>query len=272
LVKDHELAQAEQLVNAEIRANWPILTEILNFDDAVRSGATALFEERYGESVRVVTMGQSRELCGGTHAQRTGDIGFFLITQETAVSAGVRRLECLTGAAAVTEFQTQRGHLNDLSQFLKIKPDNLLARVQKLAADLKQSAKTPKPQSDGSAKNVNAVNSEHIGNIKLFTGEVLADNPKNLREIGDFFRQKLGPRSVLALGAKSSDQKALLLVLVSEDLKDLCPAGRLIGPMAEAVGGRGGGKPLLAQAGGPHGQDLAKAFLKVKEEILKCLK
>ncbi|MDR1084826.1 MAG: alanine--tRNA ligase [Deltaproteobacteria bacterium] len=266
-VREFELTETERLVNREISLNWPVETQVLDYEEAVRTGAMALFEERYGDKVRVVTMGPSRELCGGTHAQRTGDIGFFLILSESAVAAGVRRLECLTGVPAIAEFQKIRGYVKDLAGKLKSKPEELSARLQKLL----DQAKTPKPEPTGFEPGPLAEQAETVGGIKFLAREVTADEPRRLRELGDLLREKLGPESILALAARSRDNKALLLVSVSKELADKFPAGLLIGPMAEAVGGRGGGNPLLAQAGGPNADGLAEALLKVKTAFLEAL-
>jgi alanyl-tRNA synthetase len=266
---DDELALVESKVNGEIILNWPIVTNVYAYDEAVRSGATALFEERYGETVRVVSMGSSRELCGGTHAERTGDIGFFLIAAESPVAAGVRRLECVTGQLAVLEFQANRDRLRDLARILKTQPKELTNRVQKLTERVLELSKAPRPDPEKMTLDVNQALKEikTINGINCLAKIVPASDPKALREIGDLFKAKLPAPGVLALAATSQDGQALILVAVSPDLTDKLPAGRLIGPMAAAVGGRGGGKPNLAQAGGPNGAELPAALAVLTETV-----
>jgi alanyl-tRNA synthetase len=264
--REEDLARVEEIVNEEIVKNWPIETQVLAYDEAVRSGAMALFEERYGEKVRVVTMGPSRELCGGTHAQRTGDIGFFLIASESAVAAGTRRLECLTGLAALREFQAQRGQLRELSQILKAKPEELASRVRKQAERIQQLTKTAQTQPHALDPKSLAAQAETFGDLQCLALEAPAEDPRALRELGDRLRDQLGPRAIVALGAQAQG-KALLLVSVSPELTGRFSAGQLIGPMAEAVGGRGGGKPLLAQAGGPKPEGLSLALATFKERV-----
>jgi alanyl-tRNA synthetase len=266
--QDADLSRIEEMVNAEIVKNWPIETQVLSYDEAVRSGAMALFEERYGEKVRVVSAGESRELCGGTHAQRTGDIGFFLIVNESAVAAGVRRLECLTGLAALRASQENRSLLKELSSLLKARPEELASRIKKQFERVQELAKSRPASSDQDPTSLVA-QAETIGALKLLALQVTAEDPKTLREMGDRLREKLGSPSLLALAAQAPDDKALLLVSVSPDLVDKFPAGRLIGPMAEAVGGRGGGKPLLAQAGGSQAAGIPTALSLFRETVKK---
>jgi alanyl-tRNA synthetase len=267
-----ELSQIELRVNAEIAANWQVTTAVYDYDEAVRSGAMALFEERYGDKVRVVSMGPSRELCGGTHVQRTGDIGFFLIAQESPVAAGVRRLECLTGALAVMEFQLNRERLRELSQIFKAPPGEIASRAIKQAEKLQELARAGREAADSSFGFEEALAKvEEIGGIRLLALIAPDSDPKALRDLGDKFRDKLKAPAAVGLAAKSPDQKASLLVTVTEDLVDKLPAGRLIGPMAAAVGGKGGGKSRLAQAGGPDAGNLEKALSAFKEEAVKLL-
>ncbi|MDR1676909.1 MAG: alanine--tRNA ligase [Deltaproteobacteria bacterium] len=262
-----ELDQIELLVNADICADFEVKTDLMNMDQAVRSGAMALFEERYGEEVRVVSMGQSRELCGGTHAHSTGQLGTFLITSETAVSAGVRRLECLTGREAVLEIQNQREQSREVCQFLKSKPSELLDRVKKLQAKIKELEKGSTNQAFSFNPSELAKKAVKKNNVTFLAAQVQADNPKSLREIGDAVRDILGPKAVLALAAEGSDNKALLLVIVGKDQLNNFKAGDLIAKIAPAVGGRGGGKAELAQAGGPDVSGLDQA-LKLAENLV----
>ncbi|MDR1870570.1 MAG: alanine--tRNA ligase [Deltaproteobacteria bacterium] len=271
-VTDEELSLIEAAVNQDIRQNFPVETTVLNYDEAVRSGAVALFEERYGDKVRVVNMGDSRELCGGTHAQRTGDLGVFLIVSESSVAAGVRRLECLTGGGAFAEVQGQRAKLKELGSLLKARPEELSSRVLRLLERIQELSKPGKPSAPvGLDPKALLKKAETLGDISYLAQEVNVAEPKDLRELADALKDQLGPKSLVALAAKSGD-KALLLVAVSPDLAAKFPAGRLIGPMAEAVGGRGGGKPLLAQAGGPNAKDTPKALAAFRQTLLTLAK
>jgi alanyl-tRNA synthetase len=268
-VSDEDLARVEEMVNAEIIKNWPIETAILSYDEAVRSGAMALFEERYGDQVRVVSMGSSRELCGGTHAQKTGDIGFFVVAQESAVAAGVRRLECLTGLTALKEHQAGRARLKELAQILKARPEELADRVKKQAERIQELSRTARSQPTAFNPDSLWGQAEDLVGFPCLAAVVPAEDPKALRELADLLREKASGPAVIGLGAKGPGDKALLLVSVSPELADRWPAGRLIGPMAEAVGGRGGGKPLLAQAGGPQAAELPAALAAFKETVRK---
>ncbi|MDR1608774.1 MAG: alanine--tRNA ligase [Deltaproteobacteria bacterium] len=268
--QEADLARVEEMVNGQIAKNWPIETQLLSYDEAVRSGAMALFEERYGEKVRVVNMGESRELCGGTHAQRAGDIGLFLVQAESAVAAGVRRLECLTGLAALKEIQKNRETLQELSSLLKARPEELTSRVQKQLERIQELAKA-KPQENQADPTSLVAQAQTIGSVQVLAGEVVAQDPKDLRALADLIREKLGSSYLLALAAKAPEGKAWLLVAVSPQLTAQHSAGRLIGPMAEALGGRGGGQAQLAQAGGPNGSEIPKALAKFLEIVKKTL-
>ncbi|MDR2367781.1 MAG: alanine--tRNA ligase [Deltaproteobacteria bacterium] len=267
-VSPAELDKIELLVNADIRADFTVSTDLMSMDNAVRSGAMALFEERYGEEVRVVTMGPSRELCGGTHASVTGALGTFIIVSESAVSAGVRRLECLTGGEAILEIQGQREQSRELCQFMKSPPSELLERIKKLQARVRELEKGP-------AKVERAFNPSELtkkavkgDGLSFLAARVQAEAPKDLREIGDAVRDALGPKAVVVLAAEGADKKALLLVMVGKDQIGKHKAGELVSKIAPAVGGKGGGKPDLAQAGGPDVSGLDKALELAKEIVL----
>jgi alanyl-tRNA synthetase len=227
----------------------------------------ALFEERYGEMVRVVSMGASRELCGGTHAKSTGRLGVLIIASESSVAAGVRRLECLTGAAAVRDIQTARQTLKELAQVLRVKPAELGERVAKLQARVKELERGGGKATGGQGPSALAAARERIGEATFLGARVEAATPKDLRELSDALRAILGPDSVVALAAKTSEGKALLLVAVGPALTGRLNAGRLVSVMAEAVGGRGGGKADLAQAGGPDPSGIERALELVRSEI-----
>ncbi|MDR2443260.1 MAG: alanine--tRNA ligase [Deltaproteobacteria bacterium] len=263
---DEEINKVERIVNHEITLDLPVTTSIMSSDQAIRSGAMALFEERYGEEVRVVSVGRSRELCGGTHTTSSGRLGLFLIESESAVAAGVRRLECVSGAVAVERVQSIRHSLKDVSLALKSKPEEALERVRKLFSRVRDLEKGVSQKSGPKSSDI-AKNSQKINGLTVLATEVQADSPKRLREIADEIRGILGPEAILALGSASPDNKAMLLVTVGQNLTSRFRAGDLISIMAGYVGGRGGGKAELAQAGGPDIAGLPKALAAVRQAI-----
>ncbi|MDR2351973.1 MAG: alanine--tRNA ligase [Deltaproteobacteria bacterium] len=262
-----ETDQIEASVTKDILADYPVETAVMDMEEAVRSGALALFEERYGEKVRVVSMGESRELCGGTHTSRTGQIGPFLISSESSVGSGVRRVECLTGEAALEKIQQDRRILAAISVKLKAPPSELLERITKLSVKPKEpSATTLHPNFDPKE----AVKlAQKFGEVSFLGLSVPAETPKDLREVGDRFRDLMGTNSVIALAANAGD-KAILLVMVGKELTQLYPAGKIISQMALKVGGKGGGRADLAQAGGPNLEGIPQA-LEVAKNMVEAL-
>lgn len=272
-----ELEHIEVAVNALIRENSTVNTRLLSYDDAIDAGAMALFGEKYGDEVRVVSMGMgdearpdfSVELCGGTHVNRLGDIGLFTITSESAVSSGVRRIEALTGAAAHAYLLRQQNLLKQASGALKASPDELAERVTALQAERralekeladarKQLAMGGGAASGPESKSVNGVS---------FLGQVLDGvSPKDLRGLADDAKKKLGS-GVVALIAVN-DGKAGILVGVTDDLTDKISAVDLVRVASEAVGGKGGGgRPDMAQAGGPDGSAAQEALDAVEKTL-----
>jgi alanyl-tRNA synthetase len=265
----NEIEAVERLVNLEIEADHPVKTDLMAMDEAVRSGAMALFEERYGEEVRVVSMGPSRELCGGTHAVSTGRLGSFSVISESAVSAGVRRLECLTGQAALFDRQVMRRRLGEAVAALKVKPEELVDRINKMRVRIKDFDKNQTKAGSFSGQDPVALakTAEIRGGIALLASQVEAADPKALRELGDVLRNRLGPSAVTALAARTPEGKAILLVTVGPELRGRLKAGELVSAMAAAVGGRGGGKPEMAQAGGPDPSGIPQALKKVSSLV-----
>lgn len=275
-IEPQELESIEVAVNELIRENSEVNTRLLSYDDAIEAGAMALFGEKYGDEVRVVSMGdgdQSRsdfsvELCGGTHVNRTGDIGVFTITSESAVSSGVRRIEALTGAAAHNHLVRQQALLKQAAATIKSSPDELVDRVAALQAERraleKELSEARKQAAMGGgasgpeAKQVNGV---------AYLGQVLNGvSPKDLRGLADDAKKKLGS-GVVALVAVN-DGKAAVLVGVTDDLTTERSAVDLVRVASEVVGGKGGGgRPDMAQAGGPDGT-AAQAALDAIEAVL----
>jgi alanyl-tRNA synthetase len=255
-----ELQDIEQQVNEEIRLNNPVSTDVMSIEEALNSGALAFFGDKYPESnVRVVTIADphsaggfySKELCGGTHVRRSGDIGLLKIVGEESVAAGVRRIEAVTGIAALEHYQTQAQTLRELAGRLNVGEDSLLASVEKLSQTAKQLEKQL-----GEQKRKGALNqldelfasAQIIKGVKAVIGEVSSVDREGLRQLVDSLRQKLGS-GVVVLGMVEED-KVALIAGVTKDLTVKVHAGKLIQALAKQVGGSGGGRPDLAEAGG----------------------
>ena len=263
-VEASQLNAIETLVNQHIRENMSTDIEEMDVDDAFQSGATALFEEKYGERVRVVSLTDfSKELCGGTHTDRTGNIGLFKIIDESSVASGVRRIEALTAEAALAYTQQTQTVLNETARLLKDKPEAVSHRVPRLLSDLKSLEKEidhlkTTMVSQTAAIDPDAVKS--INGIDVLVKKVAVDNPAALRNLADQLKDKL-KSGVIALGS-ASGSKALLIVVVTKDLVDRYHAGNIVKQVAAVVGGSGGGRPDMAQAGGTRPEKLDEALAK----------
>ncbi|HPD61572.1 MAG TPA: DHHA1 domain-containing protein, partial [Thermodesulfobacteriota bacterium] len=228
-----------------------------------------LFGEKYGETVRMVQVGGfSRELCGGTHANFSGDIGFFKLISESGVAAGVRRIEAVTGEGAWQYIRTWQEEIEELETLLKTRKGELVGRVKKLLEEEKNLQRELEKLKNHLASNqsqdlLNEV--KMIAGIKVLVAHVNAPEPKVLREFADKVRDRIGS-GIIVLGAKNED-KAILLVMVTRDLTSRFSAGEIIKPIAALVGGKGGGRPDLAQAGGPLKEKLDEALTKASEII-----
>jgi alanyl-tRNA synthetase len=256
------LERIETFVNARIRQNVPVAVAEMDMDAAMDSGATALFEEKYGDRVRVVALDTfSRELCGGTHTSRTGNIGVFKILSEASVASGVRRIEALTGSAALAHIQKTSRILQQVSHMVKDKPENVVNRVTATMAAMKSLEKETERlktrlaeiQAEGSGGQAIEING-----IKTIIQQVTVDKPAALRELADRFKDRL-QSGIVVLGCEA-DGKALLIVVVTKDLHARFHAGKMIKTIASEVGGGGGGRPDMAQAGGTQPQHLARAL------------
>jgi alanyl-tRNA synthetase len=267
---EEELQLIEDLVNEEIQRDRPVSVREMAFDDAVAAGAIALFEEKYGDRVRLVEIAElSKELCGGTHIHRTSDIGMFFILEETSVAAGVRRIEAVAGRRAIEAARNWRKLLKEAANELKTRPEDVPARIEKLQEQQKLLEKEIErlKQSLVAAKSQDILDQpQRIGNITAIIAEVDVEDPKRLREIYDRFKEKYREKSVLVLGSRH-EGKALLLVGVTADLTKTCQAGNLIKELSEIVGGRGGGRADMAQAGGTQPEKLPEALEKAKALI-----
>ncbi len=269
-VDAEELKDIEQQVNDEIRHNTPIETEITSLDNALASGALAFFGDKYPEAnVRVVTIPDersprgfySKELCGGTHVHRIGDIGVLKIVSEGSVAAGVRRIEAVTGIGALEHYEKQAQILSHLTNRLNTSEDALLATVEKMSNTVKhlekelegQKRKGALGQLDQLASQVQA-----IKGVKLIAAEVSGTDKESLRQLVDSLRQKLGS-GVVVLGT-IHEEKVALIAGVTKDLTAKVHAGKMIQTLAKLVGGSGGGRPDLAEAGGKDTSALKSAL------------
>ncbi|HHB7825530.1 alanine--tRNA ligase [Klebsiella pneumoniae] len=265
-MKPEEIRAVEDLVNAQIRRNLAIETNIMDIDAARASGAMALFGEKYDDRVRVLRMGDfSTELCGGTHATRTGDIGLFRITSESGTAAGVRRIEAVTGEGAMAILHAQSDQLNDIAQLLKGDSHNLgekvraaLERTRQLEKELQQLKEQAAAQESANLSS----KAEEINGVKLLVSELTGVEPKMLRTMVDDLKNQLG--STIVVLATVADGKVSLIAGVSKDVTDRVKAGELVGMVAQQVGGKGGGRPDMAQAGGTDASALPAALASVK--------
>lgn len=251
-----EIKTIERRVNEEIRANHTGVVRISTLDEAVKSGAIGLFEDKYGDQVRVVRFGDSMELCGGTHAHHTGDIGIFKITSESGVAAGIRRIEAVTGEGALLWFEKNESELQkkleSSEERLRTLEKQLEQLKEKLAGNLSQDLASL-------AKDLNG--------IKVLTAKVEGMDTKSLRTTVDQLKNKLG-RAVIAL-AIVNDNKVSIVTGVTKDITDKVKAGELVNMVAMQVGGKGGGRPDLAEAGGNQPENLTNALASVYEWVEK---
>jgi len=271
LIDPETLVDIEARVNAHIQENVAAETEEMDADQAFQSGATALFEEKYGDRVRVVSLsGFSKELCGGTHVSRTGDIGLFKIVGESSVAAGVRRIEALTGPSALRHIQDTEQALHTAAHRLKDAPQNVAERIERILADHKALEKeVERLKSAMATRSVAEAESDVrlVNGVKVLARKVDVDSPAALREMVDRFRDKM-ESGIVVLGAASGG-KALLIVGVTPDLTDRYHAGNIVKALAAIVGGGGGGKADLAQAGGSRPEKLEEAVAQACDMIGK---
>ena len=268
-MKPQEIRQVEDIVNAQIRRNLVVETEIMDLDDAKKKGAMALFGEKYDQRVRVLTMGDfSTELCGGIHALRTGDIGLFRIQSESGTAAGVRRIEAVTGEGALAQVNAQSQQLLDVAQLVKANSSNLNEKVRGLVDHVRALEKELQQLRDQQAAQESASLSSKaidVKGTKLLVSELSNVEPKMLRTMVDDLKNQL--TSAIIVLATVVDGKVSLIAGVTKDLTDRVKAGELIGELASQVGGKGGGRPDMAQAGGTNPQALAGALAGVQEWV-----
>ncbi|WP_313384231.1 alanine--tRNA ligase [Pantoea sp.] len=268
-MKPQEIHQVEEIVNAQIRRNLPVETEVMDIDAAKGKGAMALFGEKYDQRVRVLTMGDfSIELCGGTHAARTGDIGLFRILSESGTAAGVRRIEAVTGEGALAQVYAQSSQLNEIAQLVKANSSNLNDKVRGLVDHVRALEKELQQLRDQQAAAESASLSSKaidINGAKLLVSELNNVEPKMLRTMVDDLKNQLG--SAVIVLATVAEGKVSLIAGVTKDLTDRVKAGELVGELAQQVGGKGGGRPDMAQAGGTDAQALKGALAGVESWV-----
>lgn len=265
-MKPAEIRAVEDIVNAQIRRNLPIETNVMDLEAAKAKGAMALFGEKYDDHVRVLSMGDfSTELCGGTHASRTGDIGLFRIVAESGTAAGVRRIEAVTGEGALANLHAQSDQLHDIAQLLKGDSQNLNEKVRSVLERTRQLEKELQQLKEQQASQESANLSSkavEVKGVKLLVSELSNVEPKMLRTMVDDLKNQLG--SAVIVLATVAEGKVSLIAGVSKDVTERVKAGELVGMVAQQVGGKGGGRPDMAQAGGTDAAALPGALAGVE--------
>jgi len=265
---DEQIRRVEEIVNAEVLANAPGIVRVMPYDEAVKGGAMALFGEKYGDEVRVLDLGFSRELCGGTHVHRTGDIGLFKIVMEGGVAAGIRRVEAITGDNAVRFVQELDARINAASAALKAQPSELTQRITQVQEHVKAlekelgALKSKLASSQGDELVSQAV---EIGGVFVLAAQLPGADSKTLRETVDKLKDKL-KNAAIVLAAVDGDKVSLIAGVTAEASKKV-KAGDLVNFVAQQVGGKGGGRPDMAQAGGTEPENLAAALAGVNEWV-----
>ena len=257
-----EIREIERLVNEQIRLNSSVEARLMKYDEAVKSGAMALFGEKYGDEVRVIGMGAfSTELCGGTHVKRTGDIGFFKIVSQSAVAAGIRRVEAVTGEGALEHVQQQTTALDGVAEMLKAHPMEIGARLNQIMDNvrvLEKELARLKSRLAASQGDDLADRAQVLGNVRVLAATLHGADAKSLRETVDKLKDKLKTAAIV-LGSDDGG-KVTLIAGVTPDLTAKVKAGELVNFVAQQVGGKGGGRPDMAQAGGSEPARLAQAL------------
>jgi alanyl-tRNA synthetase len=262
-MSEDELAEVERIVNQQILANTEVVTNVMDLDQALSTGAMALFGEKYGESVRVVNIpGFSRELCGGTHVSRTGDIGLFKIVYEGSISSGTRRIEAITGEGALERFQQAAAQVARVSQLLHAAGDNLVEQAEKVLEQLKNlERQLDQLKTQLAQQQIDKLTGRAIGGATVLADKVEGLDRGQLRTLADSLRNKWGS-SVIVL-ASINDAEIAIVSAVSKDLTKKVHAGKLLGDVANAIGGKGGGRPDMAEGAGKDKAALPAALEQV---------
>jgi alanyl-tRNA synthetase len=266
---EDQIRRVEALVNREVRRNVEVAARIMKYDDAIKAGAMALFGEKYGDEVRVLSMGDfSTELCGGTHVRRTGDIGFFKIIAETGVAAGVRRVEAVTGEGALAWVQEREAKLAEAAAALRTNPDEVtqkIAQMQDSVRALEKELARLKSKMASSQGDELADRAQEVKGVKVLAATLEGADAKTLRETLDRLKDRLRSAAIVLAAAEGS--KVSLVAGVTADLTAKVKAGELVNFVAQQVGGKGGGRADMAQAGGTDASKLAPALESVREWV-----
>ncbi len=261
-LSDNAMADIESIVHREVMADTAVTTETMPIDQALQRGAMALFGEKYGSDVRVVEIGEfSKELCGGIHTERTGEIGLVKLTQERGVASGTRRVEAISGSGSLARFREEHEIVRHLEEVLSVPRDRLVDEIGRRLEQAKEAQRELDRERRAATRSrisSRAAEAEEVGGIKVLTDRVDGVASQDLRELADNLRQKLGS-GVVVLG-RADGPKASLLVAVTDDLKGKVPAGELVRRLAKIIGGGGGGRPDLAEAGGRDPERLDEAL------------
>ncbi|HHY37781.1 MAG TPA: alanine--tRNA ligase, partial [Clostridia bacterium] len=272
-LSEDELSRLEEIVNEKIIEDIPVKWKEMDLSTAIAEGATALFGEKYGDRVRVVSIaGFSKELCGGTHVERTGEIGLFMIVSEGSVGSGIRRIEALTGFGALARMRRDREMISEIASSLRTDVANVVGRLEELMGELREARKSLE---EAKIKDIHrqaemlCSNARTVDGVKVALGQVDAGDMETLRMAGDLIRNKL-QSGIVVIGARSGDRALLLAMITSDVTKRGFDAGRIIKEAAKEVKGSGGGRPEMAQAGGkdPSGvpRALERAYSLIAEE------
>ena len=275
-VTTEQFREIERIVNEQILRNTPVETEVRSTQEAIAAGAMALFGEKYGDRVRVVSVpGFSMELCGGTHVGATGDIGLFAITGESGVAAGVRRIEAITGLESLRTFQRHRDVVGQLAQTLNARPEDLAAKVAAQQDDLKrltrelQQSKMKAALGGGGAAGASADEAVEVAGVKLVARHVSGLDKDALRALADSHRTRI--KSGVVVLASAEDSKVAIVVAVTPDLAKKVPAGQIVKQIAPIVGGGGGGRPDFAEAGGKDASKIDEMLAAARSVLEKML-
>ena len=268
-VDSKTLNKIEKYVNSRIRENIPVTTEDMDAEEALKTGAVALFEEKYGDRIRVVSINTfSREFCGGTHTERSGDIGLFKIVGESSVASGIRRIEALTGDAAIAYIQNISKIVNDTSRLVKEKPEIITKRIENILSgqkSLEKEVEQLKAKIAIASTDVIEDEIKSVDGVKILAKKVSVDNPAALRGLADRFKEKV-KSGIVVLGCEAGS-KALIIVGVTKDYTDRFHAGNIVKQLAAVIGGGGGGRADMAQAGGTKPEKLDQALNKAYELV-----
>jgi alanyl-tRNA synthetase len=269
-----EIAEVERLVNEQILVNTKLHTDVMDLDAAIETGAMALFGEKYGAKVRVVHISEfSTELCGGTHVSRTGDIGVFKIVEESSISAGVRRIEAITGEAAFQNYREATLRLGRMSEMLHANEPELVEAIEKMSHRQRTLEKQVEQLQMKVAQASVAGLLERVQKVKdvtVLAARVEALDRGQMRNLIDSLRSKMGP-GVIVLGSGADDDKVALVAAVSKDLNPKLHAGKIVKALAEKMGGSGGGRPDMAEAGGKDAAQLDSRLAEVSSIVAGML-